>query len=127
MPYKSEYDKYKLKDPDYLLKDRLYKKKFRVENTAQTLLSYAKVRAKKRNLDFNLEITDISIPDVCPVFKTPFVYGTMQAASVDRIDPTKGYTKDNIQIISRRANQIKNSASAKELKEFANWVNQSIP
>lgn len=122
-----EYARYKLKDPDYLLKDKLYKKQFRRSNPEKTLLHYAKVRAYKKGLDFNINLEDINIPSVCPILKTPFVYGTPFAASIDRIDSSKGYVKDNIQIISRRANQMKSNASFKELKEFASWINQSIP
>lgn len=36
--------------------------------------------------------------------------------SVDRINPNKGYTKDNVIICSNKANRIKNNASVIELK-----------
>tara|TARA_B110000858_G_scaffold125926_1_gene143476 strand:+ start:1535 stop:1777 length:243 start_codon:yes stop_codon:yes gene_type:complete len=69
--------------------------------------------------DFNLTIDDIKIPTVCPIFETPIVYGdTDLCASIDRIDNSKGYIKGNIQIISNRANRIKNNASLQELKEI---------
>ena len=42
--------------------------------------------------------------------------------SLDRIDNKLGYTKENVVIISRRANIIKNDASAKELFCIAQWL-----
>ena len=42
--------------------------------------------------------------------------------SIDRIDSTKGYTKDNIQIISWRANRIKNDSTPEELMQIATYM-----
>jgi hypothetical protein len=46
-------------------------------------------------------------------------------ATLDKIDPTRGYTKGNVQILSFRANTIKGDASLEELKLVAkNWESQ---
>ena len=37
------------------------------------------------------------------------------APSIDRIDNSKGYTKENIMVVSNRANMIKNNATIDEL------------
>jgi hypothetical protein len=93
------------------------------QNPALYLWKYAKARARYDNMDFDLEITDIVIPAVCPYFKTPFVMNDQHlAASLDRIDSNKGYTKDNIQVISYRANKMKNDATVQELISFAKGV-----
>lgn len=43
-------------------------------------------------------------------------------ASLDKIDPTKGYVEGNVQIISHRANMIKNDATLEELDLIVkNW------
>ena len=86
------------------------------------LLTRTRSRAKELNIEFNLSEEDIILPEVCPVFNTPFVYKTDKTISVDRIDPSKGYIKGNIQLISWKANTMKSSASREELIMFANWI-----
>lgn len=59
----------------------------------------------------------------CPVFGFEFMRGdTMRSPSIDRIEPHLGYAPGNIQIISNKANLMKNGASSDELKQFAKWV-----
>lgn len=87
------------------------------------LWKYAKARSKYANLAFDLQLEDILIPEVCPYMKTPFIMGDKQlAASLDRIDSSKGYTKDNVRVISYKANRMKNNATEQELISFAKGV-----
>lgn len=106
----------------YKDKYRELRKDYRQKNTATMLKLGAKRRAKNNGLDFELEKEDITIPDVCPIFKVPFEKHIRFAASLDRVDSTKGYTKDNIQVISRLGNAMKNNASKEELLMFAEWI-----
>lgn len=94
----------------------------RDKNPAVYLFKSARSNAKKRGLEHTISVSDISIPDVCPVFKTPFVFNTPYSASIDRIDNSKGYVPGNVQIISRKANIMKAHATEEELKLFAEWV-----
>lgn len=88
----------------------------------------AKTRAKIKGLDFNLEVSDVVIPDVCPVLGIQMNINAGKSGayrnspSLDRIDSDKGYTKDNIQVISQLANAMKNKASKEDLLAFAAWV-----
>lgn len=83
-----------------------------------------KFRARTRFPEFIFDVKpeDVTIPDVCPVFGTPFIRNTKFAASVDRIDNTKGYIRGNIQVISRLANSMKNNATQEQLEKFAHWI-----
>lgn len=84
------------------------------------LLRLTKHSAKQRNLINTLVLEDIIIPKECPILKKPFIIGDRwYGYSIDRIDNTKGYTNDNIKIISSLANTMKNSASFEELKSFS--------
>lgn len=93
--------------------------------------SRAKQRCKKSGLEFDIEVSDIVIPDKCPVLDIeinmnsgrPGAY--KNSPSLDRIDNNRGYTKDNIQVISQLANAMKGAASKEELLKFADWVNST--
>ncbi len=83
-------------------------------------------RAKEKNIEFSLNADDIVSPPFCPVFgfelKRNKGIPQYDSPSVDRIDPTKGYTKENIQIISQLANAMKQNATKEQLIQFAEWV-----
>lgn len=98
------------------------KRKCHRTHVEKHILTVAKRRAKIKNLDFNLELSDIVIPKICPILEVPLVCGTKgnyeYTPSIDRIDNSKGYIKGNIRIISKKANSMKNSATIEELKAF---------
>lgn len=76
-------------------------------------------------LDLVMYLKDIS-QERCPVFGKKLVSGVGQShqwsPSVDRIIPSKGYVRGNLQVISLFANNIKQDATPKQLKQFALWV-----
>jgi hypothetical protein len=83
-----------------------------------------KENSKRRNKEFDLSIEDIIIPSHCPYLNielstTHEDNNSPNYYSVDRIDSSKGYVKGNIQIISRLANTMKNSATEEQLITFS--------
>lgn len=93
----------------------------------QLLLERAKQSAQERKYDFNLNINDIIIPKYCPLLnvKLTFKYTPKTKNSyysIDRIDSKKGYIKGNVQVISLKANTMKNDATRDELLCFAKNV-----
>lgn len=94
---------------------------------ANTSLEYclwyaAKSRATRKNREFSLKLTDIHIPVNCPVLNVPLVPNTEYAPSIDRVDSSKGYTLDNICIISVRANKLKNNATLDEILKITDYM-----
>jgi len=86
-------------------------------------IRYARSRALKKGLEFTIEETDIILPETCPILKTPFKRGDNKFTySLDRKDPTKGYTKGNIWVISKLANAMKWDSNHNERILFANWI-----
>jgi hypothetical protein len=103
---------------------------YRSKNVAKLLLHGAKVRARKKGLEFNIEISDIVIPKRCPILgallhvrgpermRRPLPY----SPSLDRIDPEKGYVKGNVRVVSHRANAIKLDASLEEIRKLYTFM-----
>ena len=92
------------------------------------LFHLAKRRALKKGLLFTITMQDVKTKfpkdNICPVTKKPFLFGMDNRdsnPSIDRIDNTKGYTYDNIAVVSYIANRIKNNLTNFDI--FKNIVN----
>jgi len=100
----------------------------KVDKIIKNLFNNAKKRAKNNKLKFNINkeylMSIYPIDNKCPLLEVPFVKNTTKAASLDRIDPNNGYIKGNVQIISHRANTIKNNLTFEEMYLLLyNWKN----
>ena len=92
------------------------------------LLNAARARARKYGYEFDLTVDDIIMPKYCPLlgiemFVTESRTGKKHSSfSLDRIDSSKGYTKDNVWVISMKANSMKSDANYEDFKKMAdNW------
>ena len=106
-------------------KDKI--KTYQQARRAYYVLARIKDRAKKKGLEFNLDLEDVDYPDVCPILGLKLERGTSgkstnNSPSVDRINLEIGYVKGNIQVISQLANSMKSNATPEQLLMFANWV-----
>jgi hypothetical protein len=99
-----------------------YQKKWSKNCPESQLLRSARYRAKQNGIECTITQADIIIPDICPVFKVPLQKNTPYAPSIDRYDSTKGYTPDNIVVMSRRANVMKNDGTLAEHKMLVQWM-----
>lgn len=110
------------KDPTYREHVLQGKRESHKRNIVHNMWKRAKSRAEKYGYDFNIEESDIIIPEVCPLLGIKIFCGDKDdyesSPSLDRIDNSKGYIKGNVWVISKKANSMKNSASAKELATF---------
>lgn len=93
------------------------------KDVAKRIMQQIVHRAKTRNIELSISENDIVVPNICPYLKVPFVKGTkgnyQYTYSIDRIDNSKGYIPGNIEIISMKANSMKNNATDAELLNFA--------
>ena len=100
-----------------------------MRNPKKRLLQAARNRAKNKNLPFNLTEIDIIIPEFCPVLGIKIDCGLSKRApnspSMDRFKPHLGYVPKNINIISYKANQIKNDGTAEEHEMIAKWMRKN--
>lgn len=90
------------------------------------MFSIVRDRAKRGGLEFTITRDDIIIPSTCPMLGIPLFNTpgrkTDNTPSLDRIDNTQGYIPGNIQVISERANRIKNNATIEELEKIVNYL-----
>lgn len=94
----------------------------------KVLWSQLKNSAAQRNIHFDLKPSDIDtigIPVTCPVLGIPLFFHRQKvqddSISFDRIDSTKGYSVDNLVVISYRANRLKSDATLDELKRITRF------
>jgi hypothetical protein len=117
------------------------KKKYLSGNPAivQTnkMFNHARRRAKEKGLPFDIDLEYVRslVVSHCPVFGMHLEWsacrgkgkgGIPNSPSLDRIDPTKGYVKGNVWIISHKANTFKSYATHEELKILTEAVGRAI-
>lgn len=105
------------------------RKKSRKIDPRTQLLADARKRAKKKGLQYDLTKEDLVVPEVCPVLGITLEVGDghrqPNSPSIDRIDNSKGYTRDNVAIISLRANALKNDGTIEELKAIVKYMEEN--
>lgn len=110
----------------YRLKHREALAAQRKGNREAGLHQNAKMRAKKRGLPFDIEISDIVIPTHCPVLGIPLVSGRGRpndgSPSLDKYIPELGYVKGNVNVISHKANAMKSNATTDETRKLLEWM-----
>lgn len=94
-------------------------RKYFRNNREKKMLADARRRAKQYNLPFDIELEDIIIPETCPYLHISIQSSTGSShdnsPTLDRIVPSMGYTRDNIIIVSNKANRMKSNATPEEL------------
>ena len=95
------------------------------------LYNHLRNSAKRRNILFELTMVDLyelSFPISCSITGKPLHFNRGKASdnsfSIDRIDANKGYTADNIIVVSNRVNRIKNDGTPEELEKIAEFYNE---
>lgn len=106
--------------------EKHFKLRRQPERHKKLLWYSARTRAIKNNLKFDIKIEDIVIPKKCPVFGfilkvSPGKIDRKHSPSIDRINNKKGYTKDNIIVVSYLANALKSNATPKQLRSVADF------
>jgi hypothetical protein len=115
--YSLNYQRNRRKDPEYRI---------------QMLLNASKQRALKKNREHTLTLKEIKelwpVDNKCPVFGFNLEWNNEgfreTSPSLDRIDSSKGYTKDNVQVISWKANRIKAYATIEELETVLKYMKE---
>jgi len=113
-------------------KARYDKDRGTVLGRCKNMLKGCRCRSAVRGLECSITLEDILdlFPDdgKCPVFgidlslENPHLKD--DSPSLDRLDNTRGYTKDNCVVVSFKANRIKNTATLEDLELLAGWLRE---
>lgn len=98
----------------------------------QMLINASKQRATLKNIEHTLTLDELKsiypTDNKCPVFGVELKFGDAgfrdTSPSIDKIDPSKGYTLDNVQVISWGANRLKADATVQELELLLSFMKQ---
>lgn len=119
--------------PEMNRRNRIYDKTTLRNKYLETPALYLWKAAKKRSvvskIDFNIEVEDIEVPDICPILGVPIEILTgkhYNGCSLDRIDNTKGYIKGNVAVLSRRANRLKSDMSLEEARAVLAYMEKHL-
>ncbi len=133
MPYKDkEVNKIKKRERNrkaYLKDKQRWANKsyqWRQNHPEYMLIKAAEARAKRDGIDFTLTRDNCPIiPDMCPICNIPLFTRKdrkkgpcSNSPTLDRINSSKGYTPENVRIISHRANRLKSDMSIEELEKL---------
>lgn len=110
--------------------DNINKSNWRQKNPEKRILGRIKHQAKKQNIEFNIDESDIIIPEYCPILGIKLEYNVGRecsgdySPSLDKLIPKLGYIKGNVKVISNRANRIKSDGTAEEHEKIAKWMKE---
>lgn len=102
-----------------------------IAQITNSMISSARSSAKRNSLEFNLSKPFIrqllESCDICPVFGMKLDVSGIRgredrAPSLDRLDSKRGYTEDNVRLISWRANRLKGNGTLEEFKKIIKWM-----
>lgn len=104
--------------------------KAREKHSEVFFINDAKIRAKKAGLEFLITAEDIIFPKICPVLGIPIFRSkgrrSNNSPSIDRFDNTKGYTKENIRIISWQANRMKGEMTLDDIEKVYKYMKGQV-
>lgn len=115
----------------------IYNRLARIKNgMAWSLWKSCKNRAARKGIHFSISSHDVVIPEKCPILGITLIQDPSfivnnsikgqltlpNYPTIDRLVPELGYTKDNIAVISWRANDLKGNASLQELQSVVDWL-----
>ncbi|USN16776.1 hypothetical protein STRZYGA_00550 [Brevundimonas phage vB_BpoS-Strzyga] len=118
----------RINTPQSFMDKKVSRARIRRQNDpARFLWRGARQRAQREGLEFTLSLDDVEVPSHCPVLGIPLVVAegvTPNSPSIDRRNNARGYTPDNIVVVSWRANCLKRDATPEELWRLAKFYGQ---
>lgn len=118
--------KHERQTPEYREYNRQVAARWRQNNREASMLSAAKARAQRSEIQFDLDLADIVIPEVCPILNIPLFFTTGKQTdntpALDRRNNSLGYVKGNVQVISHKANRQKADLTIDDVKRLLEYM-----
>lgn len=97
-----------------------------LERAQSAYFTRKKQSAKSTKWEWDITMSDLMWPSHCPILGIELDWFAEKrqenSPSIDRIDSTIGYLKDNVCIMSWRANRIKNNGTREEHQLIADFL-----
>ena len=105
-----------------------YEEGIKGERYLRMMVNRIRARSKMKGISCEITWKDIVIPKTCPVLGIEIRLGDgiYNSPSIDRFDNSIGYTKENIKIISWRANSLKKDATFEQIESLYNWMKKEL-
>lgn len=108
---------------------RQYERNLRLKNRAMTMVNKARDRAKRKGIPFKLRPEDIEpLPTNCPVFGFELDYERTRSGynspTIDRVVNELGYVTNNVIIVSKKANTMKNDGTVQDILALYNFYRE---
>jgi hypothetical protein len=102
------------------------RRRYRERRPEKILFVQARTRAKRKGLPFAISLADIVVPERCPILGIPLIVGKDKmhdnSPTLDRRVGELGYVPGNVDVISYRANRIKNDGTIEEHEAIIRWM-----
>lgn len=108
---------------------RVAQRRMASENPVEYMVRSARTRAKAIGIPFDITSDDVHMPEFCPVLGIRLDNSRRSPSSraenlptLDRVNPSLGYVRGNVAVVSHRANRIKSDASLAEVELIAAYI-----
>lgn len=101
------------------------KKELHRKDPRRYMIKSARFRAIRDNIPFNIEYDDFIVPLKCPILDIPLIVSSQcseNSPSLDRIIPDLGYVKNNVAVISVKANRLKQEMCIADIYKLINYI-----
>tara|TARA_R110002096_G_C14136356_1_gene682416 strand:+ start:35 stop:562 length:528 start_codon:yes stop_codon:yes gene_type:complete len=133
LSYHKDIEKTKAKQKASYLKHRSKRlvshRDYYIKNKDKALWLSARNRARQKGLPFDIAVEDINIPENCPILGIKIARDNSvmkdDSPTLDRLYPELGYVKGNVNVISNKANRMKNDATVEEVSLLLEWLKEA--
>lgn len=107
---------------------------WRRKNYDWMLCHTAQRRAERDGIEFTITRKDIpALPTTCPIAGIPIHFKEKEtkgpcdnSPTLDRVDPLKGYHKDNIRIVSHKGNRWKSNMTVADVEKLLKYMKEKV-